>query len=50
MLKPLRGVVCLSSDTLWHVCLSHRRCPLEESLHQRDSLKWHLLAVQKTIA
>lgn len=49
MLKPLRGVVCLSSDTLWRVCLSHRRCPLEESLHQGDSLKWHLLAVQKTI-
>lgn len=45
MLKPLRGVVCLSSDTLWRVCLLHRRCPLE-SLHQGDSLKWHLLAVQ----
>ena len=35
---------------IWHlvvcICLSHWRCPLEESL---EALNWHLLAVQKTI-
>ena len=49
MLKPLCGAVCLSSDTLWCVSAFPTDAARWRRACCREALKWHLLAVQKTI-